>query len=91
VAQVHSACNVPPIFRCPVADQQKPSTAMAVSCRGCVLIGKREINVLLFASSQGQVEGQVKRLKVFKRQGDGRASPALLQARLMRANELYRT
>ncbi len=40
-------------------------------------------NALLFASSQGQVEGQVNRLKVFKRQGYGRAGPALLQARLM--------
>jgi transposase len=46
-------------------------------------------NALLFASSQGQVEGQVNRLKVFKRQGYGRASPALLQARLMGASELY--
>ena len=42
-------------------------------------------NALLFASSQGQVEGQVNRLKVFKRQGYGRASPALLQARLLGA------
>jgi transposase len=47
-------------------------------------------NALLFASSQGQVEGQVNRLKVFKRQGYGRASPALLQARLMGASDLYR-
>lgn len=46
-------------------------------------------NALLFASSQGQVEGQVNRLKVFKRQGYGRASPALLQARLVGASELY--
>jgi transposase len=46
-------------------------------------------NALLFASSQGQVEGQVNRLKVFKRQGYGRASPALLQARLMGASDLY--
>ena len=43
-------------------------------------------NALLFASSQGQVEGQVNRLKVFKRQGYGRASPALLQARLVGAS-----
>jgi len=48
-------------------------------------------NALLFASSQGQVEGQVNRLKVFKRQGYGRASCALLQARLVGASELYRT
>jgi transposase len=47
-------------------------------------------NALLFASSQGQVEGQVNRLKVFKRQGYGRASPALLQARLVGASNLYR-
>lgn len=47
-------------------------------------------NALLFASSQGQVEGQVNRLKVFKRQGYGRSSPALLQARLMGASDLYR-
>jgi transposase len=47
-------------------------------------------NALLFASSQGQVEGQVNRLKVFKRQGYGRSSPALLQARLMGASGLYR-
>ena len=46
-------------------------------------------NALLFASSQGQVEGQVNRLKVFKRQGYGRASPALLQARLVGASKLY--
>jgi transposase len=46
-------------------------------------------NALLFASSQGQVEGQVNRLKVFKRQGYGRTSPALLQARLMGAKDLY--
>lgn len=45
-------------------------------------------NALLFASSQGQVEGQVNRLKVFKRQGYGRTSPALLQARLMGARDL---
>ncbi|GHO63482.1 transposase [Ktedonobacter sp. SOSP1-52] len=48
-------------------------------------------NALLFVSSQGQVEGQVNRLKVFKRQGYGRANPALLQAQLMGASELYRT
>jgi transposase len=47
-------------------------------------------NALLFASSQGQVEGQVNRLKVFKRQGYGRTSPALLQARLVGASNLYR-
>lgn len=47
-------------------------------------------NALLFASSQGQVEGQVNRLKVFKRQSYGRASSALLQARLMEASNLYR-
>ncbi|MGH2493715.1 MAG: hypothetical protein ACRDIV_03330 [Ktedonobacteraceae bacterium] len=47
-------------------------------------------NALLFASSQGQVEGQAPRLKAFKRQGYGRASPALLQARLMGASDLYR-
>jgi transposase len=47
-------------------------------------------NALLFASSQGQVEGQVNRLKVFKRQGYGRASPDLLQARLKEASSLYR-
>jgi len=47
-------------------------------------------NAFLFASSQGQVEGQVNRLKVFKRQGYGRASPALLPARLMEASDLYR-
>jgi Transposase len=47
-------------------------------------------NALLFASSQGQVEGQVNRLKVFQRQSYGRASPALLQARLMEASNLYR-
>ena len=47
-------------------------------------------NALLFASSQGQVEGQVNRLKVFKRQGYGRASPALLQARLVGESNLYR-
>jgi transposase len=47
-------------------------------------------NALLFASSQGQVEGQVNRLKIFKRQGYGRASSALLQARLMGASDLYR-
>lgn len=46
-------------------------------------------NALLFASSQGQVEGQVHRLKLFKRQGYGRASPALLQARLVGARDLY--
>ncbi len=46
-------------------------------------------NALLFESLQGQKEGQVNRLKVFKRQGYGRASPALLQARLMSANDLY--
>jgi transposase len=46
-------------------------------------------NALLFASSQGQVEGQVNRLKVFKRQGYGRAAPALLQARLVQASNLY--
>ncbi len=46
-------------------------------------------NALLFASSQGQVEGQVNRLKVFKRQGYGRSSPALLQARLVGASNLY--
>lgn len=46
-------------------------------------------NALLFTSSQGQVEGQVNRLKVFKRQSYGRASPALLQARLVKASELY--
>jgi transposase len=47
-------------------------------------------NALLFASSQGQTEGQVHRLKVFKRQGYGRASPPLLQARLVGASDLYR-
>jgi transposase len=47
-------------------------------------------NALLFATSQGQVEGQVNRLKMFKRQGYGRSSPALLQARLMEASNLYR-
>jgi transposase len=47
-------------------------------------------NALLFASSQGQAEGQVNRLKVFKRQGYGRSSSALLQARLMGASGLYR-
>ncbi len=47
-------------------------------------------NALLFASSQGQVEGQVHRLKLFKRQGYGRASPTLLQARLVGARNLYR-
>jgi transposase len=47
-------------------------------------------NALLFASSQGQVEGQVHRLKLFKRQGYGRASPALLQVRLVGARDLYR-
>jgi transposase len=47
-------------------------------------------NALLFASSQGQTEGQVGRLKAVKRQGYGRASPALLQARLMGARGLYR-
>jgi transposase len=47
-------------------------------------------NALLFASSQGQVEGQVNRLKVFKRQGYGRAGPSLLQARLVGASDLYR-
>ena len=47
-------------------------------------------NALLFASSQGQVEGQVHRLKLFKRQSFGRASPALLQARLVGARDLYR-
>lgn len=47
-------------------------------------------NALLFASSQGQVEDQVNRLKVLKRQGYGRASPALLQAQLIGASELYR-
>ena len=36
-----------------------------------------------------QVEGQVNRLKVFKRQGYGRASPVLLQARLVGASNLY--
>jgi transposase len=46
-------------------------------------------NALLFASSQGQTEGQVNRVKVFKRQGYGRASPALLQARLVAARDLY--
>ncbi|WP_201381665.1 transposase [Ktedonobacter sp. SOSP1-52] len=46
-------------------------------------------NALLFTSSQGQVEGQVNRLKVFKRQSYGRASPALLQARLVEASQLY--
>lgn len=46
-------------------------------------------NALLFASSQGQVEGQVHRLKLFKRQSYGRASPALLQARLVGARDLY--
>ena len=45
-------------------------------------------NALLFTSSQGQVEGQVNRLKVYKRQSYGRASPALLQARLVKASEL---
>ena len=34
-------------------------------------------NVLLFASSQGRTGGQVNRVKVFKRQGYGRAGPAL--------------
>lgn len=43
-------------------------------------------NALLFACSQGQVEGQVNRLKVFKRQGYGRTSPALLEARLVVAS-----
>jgi transposase len=47
-------------------------------------------NALLFASSQGQVEGQVNRLKVFKRQGYGRTSPVLLQARLIGASDLSR-
>lgn len=47
-------------------------------------------NALLFTSSQGQVEGQVNRLKVFKRQGYGRMSPALLQARLIGASGLSR-
>lgn len=47
-------------------------------------------NALLFESLQGQTEGQVHRLKVFKRQGYGRASPALLQARLVGASDLYR-
>ncbi|HEY7417154.1 MAG TPA: transposase, partial [Ktedonobacteraceae bacterium] len=47
-------------------------------------------NALLFASSQGQTEGQVGRLKAVKRQGYGRASPALLQARLVGARGLYR-
>ncbi len=47
-------------------------------------------NALLFASSQGQVEGQVNRLKIFKRQGYGRTSPALLQARLIGASGLSR-
>jgi transposase len=47
-------------------------------------------NALLFASSQGQTEGQVNRLKAIKRQGYGRASPALLQARLLGARDLYR-
>ncbi len=46
-------------------------------------------NALLFASSQGQTEGQVNRVKAFNRQGYGRASPALLQARLVRARDLY--
>jgi len=46
-------------------------------------------NALLFASSQGQVEGQVNRLKALKGQGYGRASPALLQARLVGASRLY--
>ena len=52
--------------------------------------GEAVENALLFASSQGQVEGQVNRLKVFKRQGYGRASPALLQTRLVAASNLYR-
>lgn len=47
-------------------------------------------NALLFASSQGQTEGQVNRVKVFKRQGYGRASPPLLEARLVIASDIYR-
>ena len=39
-------------------------------------------NALLFASSQGQVEGQVNRLKVFKRQGYGRAHALRNEMRL---------
>jgi Transposase len=46
-------------------------------------------NALLFASSQGQTEGPVNRLKSFKRQGYGRAGPVLLQARLVGARDLY--
>ncbi|HLX55851.1 MAG TPA: hypothetical protein VKR83_02390 [Ktedonobacteraceae bacterium] len=40
-------------------------------------------NALLFASSQGQVEGRA------PRQGYGRASRALLEARLVGASDLY--
>jgi transposase len=58
--------------------------------RGLYLDWEATENALLFASSQGQTEGQVNRLKALKRQGFGRASPALLQARLMGARELYR-
>jgi len=47
-------------------------------------------NALLFESLQGQTEGQVNRVKVLKRQGYGCASPALLQARLVGASDLYR-
>ena len=56
---------------------------------GCVWIWEAVENALLFASSQGQTEGQVNRVKAFKRQGYGRASPALLQARLVGARDLY--
>ena len=46
-------------------------------------------NALLFASSQGQVEGSVNRIKLLKRQSYGRASPALLRARVLGARGLY--
>ena len=47
-------------------------------------------NALLFPLSQGQVEGSVNRVKLVKRQSYGRASPALLQARVRGARDLYR-
>ncbi len=40
---------------------------------------------LLLPWSSGQVEGQVSRLKLIKRQGYGRAGLDLLRARLIRA------
>jgi transposase len=52
------------------------------------LDGEAVGNALLIVSRQGQVEGQVNRLKVLKRQPYEWARLALLQAGLMEANNL---